>query len=72
MQQAIAHLAIDHATHVSGDRITLSFGLYTTVPQPGTSAQIALDLADRALYQAKADGRNRYAIFTSQVSEHTL
>lgn len=72
MQQAIAKLAIVHATHVSATQVTLSFGLYATVPSPGTSAQTIFAAADYALYQAKANGRDRYAIFTAEVSGNAL
>jgi two-component system, cell cycle response regulator len=62
MQRAIAALKIAAAPSVATTYVTLSFGLHAVVPQGDTSAWAALTQADRALYQAKAAGRNQYQV----------
>lgn len=55
-----------HAIEIpSGDErfsVTCSIGLCTIQPGAGSSAEIGLDLADRALYLAKQRGRNQIAV----------
>ncbi|PZV07736.1 MAG: hypothetical protein DCF32_06525 [Leptolyngbya sp.] len=66
MQGAIATLPIADAPNY---RLTLSFGIYVTVPQQATKATAALALADQALYAAKQAGRNQYVIFSNTQAE---
>ena len=43
-------------------RATLSLGVATSGERPGTGREQLIEAADRALYQAKAEGRNRAAV----------
>jgi diguanylate cyclase (GGDEF)-like protein len=52
----------DVSTHV-----TLSFGVLHTIPRQGQEVKDALRAADRALYEAKSQGRNCFVI-TEEVS----
>jgi diguanylate cyclase (GGDEF)-like protein/PAS domain S-box-containing protein len=54
-------LKIEHQGSPFG-RLTLSFGLACMVPQLGQPPDSIIDMADQALYQAKANGRNCIAI----------
>ena len=59
MRQAIADLEISHAQSEISDKITLSLGIASLVPEPQNSLTNLIKLADHALYSAKNSGRNR-------------
>lgn len=67
-QSLIAALKIAHESQSPKSFITLSFGIYTTVPSHLSDMHTALACADQALYQAKNDGRDRYAVAPQAVS----
>lgn len=63
MQEAIANLQIPHiGTGLSEPIVSISLGIACTTPTVNIPLIRLLDLADRALYQAKHKGRNQYAI----------
>ncbi|MEL6930302.1 MAG: diguanylate cyclase, partial [Cyanobacteria bacterium J06600_6] len=55
----IQSLNITHPQSAISDRISLSLGVAAVVPSPQCTAKQLLLAADKALYQAKAEGRNR-------------
>ena len=59
--------AIAHEGSPLGDRLTLSGGITTCIPDETTSAEGMLMRADEALYAAKAQGRNRFFSFEMQM-----
>ena len=64
LQANLEALQIPHRGSSVGDCLTLSLGLVTVIPTAALSPQQIVDSADRALYQAKAKGRNRLEIGT--------
>lgn len=60
MRQAIRHLAIPHEQSDVRSIVTVSMGIATVIPSLGTSPDELVALADRALYDAKRQGRDRY------------
>lgn len=58
MKLAIAQLKLTNTGSPFG-HVTASFGIASAVPMPETAPLSLVDAADRALYQAKDEGRNR-------------
>jgi len=59
IQSHIADLKIAHESSISSPYVTLSLGIACMVPVTSHSPSILVSMADQALYQAKADGRNQ-------------
>lgn len=51
----------------SDEKITVSFGVATAIPEEGKAPEILIMEADKALYEAKRAGRNRTVAFTADV-----
>jgi diguanylate cyclase (GGDEF)-like protein len=57
---AIRTLAIPHQNSQVSPHVTISVGLTTEIPQPDSDLEEMIVAADRALYQAKVAGRDRF------------
>ncbi|RJX74437.1 diguanylate cyclase [Vibrio sinensis] len=62
IHEHIAQLSIEHLQSKVAPIVTVSIGLVSTIPQAQNKCESIVALADEALYQAKADGRNQTSV----------
>lgn len=61
VRQMIERLEIEHKGSNIHKKVTISLGIYTACPGESTDMEEMIENADKALYKAKAEGRNRTA-----------
>jgi diguanylate cyclase (GGDEF)-like protein len=59
LRKGIENLQIPHEASTVSKYVTISVGVATMIPTLGTEPQEIVEKADKALYRAKQDGRNR-------------
>jgi diguanylate cyclase (GGDEF)-like protein len=65
VRSAIKLLKIQHKSSAVGNYVSMSLGVATIYPAPQLAASRLIDASDRALYQAKAQGRDQVVMTTS-------
>lgn len=64
-RRAVEALGIEHTQSEVCPRVTVSVGVATVIPDRSSAPEDLVCAADRAMYQAKSDGRNRVRVFGS-------
>ncbi|MEB3293175.1 MAG: diguanylate cyclase [Synechococcales bacterium] len=62
IQAYLDQVCIPHERSQVSSHVTLSFGITSLIPTEANRLDIFIETADRALYQAKQAGRNRYML----------
>ncbi len=65
IRSAVEQLAIPHRGSKNHRHVTVSIGVTSTLPTHDTQPETVLIAADRAMYNAKNDGKNRVAYSTA-------
>lgn len=63
----IGKQGIPHSDSSVSDTVTVSIGIAASIPEKNDSSNKLLDMADKALYRAKLEGRNCYRIYIYNV-----
>jgi diguanylate cyclase (GGDEF)-like protein len=74
LQQKLRDSAIPHSGSKISPYLTISFGIASASPEPDQSPHSLISQADRALYQAKQQGRDRIICHSPSIitSQHSL
>jgi diguanylate cyclase (GGDEF)-like protein len=65
IQEAIHNLNIPHEDSKIGEIVTISMGISSLIPTSDKLSQHLISLTDKALYEAKHQGRDRYVVAIS-------
>ena len=64
---SVNKLHVAHQKSLVNDYVTISLGVHNLIPTAESSPELLIALADKALYQAKEQGRNRACLYFDEV-----
>ncbi len=65
MRMGVLKLNVPHPSSTVCDRVSVSVGVAGIVPRGSLKKETLISMADKALYRAKREGRNRTEVFSS-------
>lgn len=65
MRMGVLELNVPHPSSTVCDRVSVSVGVAGIVPRGSLKKETLISMADKALYRAKREGRNRTEVFSS-------
>ncbi len=66
IQEKVARLKLEHSGSLISSQLTFSTGIATMTPDNDNTPESLIAVADKALYQAKTEGRNRYEVYNHE------
>ena len=70
VKDALAEMKIEHATSKTDGFLTCSFGVASIIPVDDETLKKLIDMSDKALYLAKANGRNQIVPFIEEAAPY--
>ena len=67
IQKRLAHTGLVHATSPLSEFVTISVGISAVIPDKYATPLMLFKVADKALYKAKAQGRNKIVVGEMEV-----
>ena len=65
----VNNLHVTHQESVVSKYVTISLGVHSLIPSSESSPELLIALADKGLYQAKAEGRNKACLYLGETEK---